>query len=100
MLTGFENPARHVFDLDEIERGNLIVRNSLPYSDLTSRSPESLKRFLETGVALEFSHTLDDQIGGQIDAGFLIAGFYEDRGPGHPLDRYMAIFVATMALKR
>src|SRR5262249_18049228 len=29
-------------------------------------------------IALEFGHTLDDQIGGQIAAGFVITGFFED----------------------
>lgn len=99
LLSGFANPAMYVFDLDEIVRGNLIARNSRPYSDLTSRSPESLERYLETGEPLEFSHSLDEQIGGQIDAGFLIAGFYEDRWPDHLLDGYMPTFMATKGVK-
>lgn len=99
LLAGFANPSLYVFDLDELERGNLIVRNCLPYSDLTSRSEESLTRFLKTGEPLEFGHSLEDQIGGQIDAGFVIAGFYEDRWPDHPLDKYFPTFISTRALK-
>lgn len=99
LLSGFANPAMYIFDLDEIQRSNLVVRNSLPYSDAASRSPESLSRYLETGEPLEFGHTLDDQIGGQIDAGFVIAGFYEDRWPDHLLDRYMPTFMATRGIK-
>lgn len=97
LLSGFANPAMYLFDLDEIARGKLVIRNSLPYSDLASRTPESLEAFLKTGEPLEFGHTLDDQVGGQIDAGFVIAGFYEDRWPDHPLDSYFPTFMATRA---
>jgi hypothetical protein len=40
-------------------------------------------------------------IGGQIDTGFVITGFYEDRYPPDkdPLAEYMSTFVATRALK-
>lgn len=99
LLAGFANPAQYMFGPDEIERGNFVVRNSLPYSDLTSRSPESLARFIQAGGPLEWSHSLEDQIGGQIDAGFAITGFYEDRWPEHPLDRYLPTSIATRALK-
>ena len=99
LLSGFANPTMYIFDLDELVRGELVVRNILPYSDLASRSPESLQAFLKTGEALEFGHSLDDQIGGQIDAGFVIAGFYEDRWPEHLLDKYFSTFMVTRALK-
>jgi hypothetical protein len=33
---------------------------------------------IETGTPLEFSHTLEEQIGGQLDAGLLLTGFFED----------------------
>ncbi len=100
LLTGFSNPALYMFDQDEIERGNAVLCNVMPYSDLGSRSPESLARLLERGEPVEFGHALEDQIGGQIDAGFLITGFYEDRWPDRPLDRYMPLFFATRAVKR
>ncbi|MBI9047597.1 MAG: SAM-dependent methyltransferase, partial [Anaerolineaceae bacterium] len=39
------------------------------------------------------------QIGGQIDAGFVIAGFYEDRYDESYLAKYTDIFIATRAIK-
>jgi hypothetical protein len=39
-----------------------------------------------------FSHTMEAQLGGMIDAGFVIAGFYEDRRTeedGNPIRFYM-----------
>lgn len=57
----------------------LIVRYDLPHSDLASLPPSELQAKMERGEPLEFSHSLEDQIGGQIEAGFVIRGFYEDR---------------------
>ncbi|MBD3647375.1 MAG: class I SAM-dependent methyltransferase, partial [Pseudomonadales bacterium] len=99
LLAGFDNPLMHVFDVEAWDRGELIVANSLPYSDAESLTPEQLRRYEEEGRPLEFGHTLDDQIGAQIDCGFLIAGFYEDRDPEDVLARYTAFFIATRALK-
>lgn len=51
--------------------------------------------------ALEFGHTPEDQIGGQISAGFAITGFFEDRYNGDDaLSKYMAWFIATRAMKQ
>jgi hypothetical protein len=57
----------------------LIVKHRLPYSDLTHLNAAVLESKRRDGEPLEFSHSLDAQIGGQIEAGFVIAGFFEDR---------------------
>jgi hypothetical protein len=54
---------------------------------------------MERGEPLEFSHTLEEQIGGQIEAGFLISGFYEDRHRDDPIAAHMPTYVATRAIK-
>jgi hypothetical protein len=57
---------------------------------------------LDKGQPLEFGHTLEDQIGGQLDAGFVITGFYEDRyddDEADPLSKHLATFAATKAVK-
>jgi SAM-dependent methyltransferase len=103
LLSGFTNPALYLFDLDLAERtGVLQVKHRLPYSDLDSLSIEERRQYAEEGSPLEFSHTLEDQIGGQIDAGFSIAGFYEDTAGDEDWDvlgRYMNTFIATRAIK-
>jgi len=79
LLSGFMNPAAFMFDHDEAKStGQLLVKYSLPYSDQASLSPTKLQVKLDAGEPLEFSHSLTAQIGGQIEAGFLIAGLYED----------------------
>ncbi|MBD0354799.1 MAG: class I SAM-dependent methyltransferase [Rubrobacteraceae bacterium] len=100
LLAGFLNPAVYIFDLELADRGGeLRVRYALPYADATSLDEEERRRKIDRGEPLEFSHTLEDQIGGQIGAGFLIAGFYEDRHRDDPIAAHMPTFIATRAIK-
>ncbi len=103
LIAGFDNPALFLFDYELVERtGTLEVINVLPYSDIDHLTEEDRHRFLAEGRPFEFSHTLEEQIGGQLAAGFLITGFYEDRDPNeanNPLCKYMDTFIATKALK-
>jgi len=46
----------------------------------------------------EFGHSLTDQINGQIEAGFIISGFYEDKGK-ELLDEFTSTFITTKAKK-
>lgn len=99
LLAGFCNPVLYLFDDARAEKGELDVRHTVPYSDLTSLTDEERRRYTDAGEPLVFGHTLEDQIGGQVEAGFVLAGFYEDRDPSHPLGRYIAAFIATRAVK-
>ncbi len=100
LLSGLANPVLYIFDRFKMDdAGELIVRHRLPYSDLTSPSLAERKRTIDEGWPLEFSHTLEELIGGQIQAGFVITGFYEDRDPRNPLDEYLPLFLATRAVK-
>jgi SAM-dependent methyltransferase len=103
LLAGFSNPITYIFDLELLDRERrLEVKYVLPYSDIESLSEERRREYLAKGWPLEFSHTLDDQIGGQLAAGFFIAGFYEDRYPPQENDlisKYMPTFFATRAIR-
>jgi SAM-dependent methyltransferase len=100
MLSGFMNPLFYIFDFDVMENENrLEVRHTIPYSDLEQLEPPRLQKYIDDGSPLEFGHTLDDQIGGQLEAGFLIAGFYEDRYPQEIISHYIACFIATRSIK-
>ena len=103
LLAGFTNPVRYIFDEDRMESGSLEVRHSIPYSDLTDLEEDDRQRMiLDKDQPLAFGHTLADQIGGQLEAGFVIAGFYEDRcdeGESVPLSKYLRTFIATRAVK-
>jgi SAM-dependent methyltransferase len=104
LLAGFMNPAYYLFDYDEAKStGRLEAKYRLPYSELDpDQLTEKRKAEIASGWPIEFSHTFDAQIGGQLDAGFLIAGFYEDywTDEATPLNRYSPTFIATWAVKR
>jgi SAM-dependent methyltransferase len=103
LLAGFANPLRYLFDDERMENGNLEVRHALPYSDLTNLTDEERHKAVEErGLPLEFGHTLEDQIGGQLHAGLLLCGFYEDRfedAVDDPISKYAATFIATWAIR-
>ena len=98
LLSGFCHPLLFCFDRAAEARGELVLRHKAPYSDLTSLEGEERATAIASGEPLSFGHTLEDQIGGQIDAGFAIVGFYDDDGaPRWPSSRYVAAFAATRA---
>ena len=99
LLAGITNPIVYLFDYQQLCRGNLVVRHSLPYSDLDSLSAKELSQHLASNHPLEFGHTLEDQIGGQTDAGFVITGFFEDVDPEDLLGKFAPTFIATRARK-
>lgn len=99
LVTGFANPDGYIFEIDKAEQGIFEVVNRLPYSDVGSMTPEALEKFLASGLPLEWSHTMDEQLGGILEAGFLVSGFYEDRDPDKPLSAYMPIYYAVRAVK-
>ena len=99
LLSGFVNPLIYLFDNRLAERGVLQVRHALPYSDLNSLTKEECRQLIQRGEPLEFGHLLEDQIGGQTDAGFAITGFYEDRHRTLPVAEYTPTYVATRAVK-
>ena len=99
LLAGFCNPILYLFDQELADDGVLQVRHALPYSDLTSLTDAERAAYLDELQPLEFGHTLTDQIGGQLDAGFVLTGFYEDSWPGVKLNEYTPTYIATRAVK-
>ena len=73
----------------------------MPYSDLRDLAPAALAAKRAGGEALVFGHSLAEQIGGQLEAGFLLAGFHEEMQPTprFVIDGYLPAFIATWANK-
>ena len=91
------NPLLYALDDNQEEREQrLVVNRAIPFSDVQFNEQNN---HLQAGDALEFGHTLGDLIGGQLAAGFILIGFYEDRFPGKPVDEFIATLFATCALK-
>lgn len=102
LLSGFVNPDFWLFDHDAIEGGApLQVTHRVPFDAARDLPQSRVQARIEKHEALEFSHSLEAQIGGQIAAGLLIAGFYEDdwSDEATPLNAYMPTSFATLGVK-
>ena len=97
MLAGFVNPVLYIFDYEKAEQGLVEVKYKLPYAD--ADHPEIADKLIAEGDALEYSHTLTEQLGGQMDAGFHIIDMYEDYQQHTAVSDYTPTYIATRALK-
>lgn len=95
LMTGLINPISFLLDEDSLK---LIYKQ--PFSDLKSLPPEKLEKLKKENEALVFGHSLTDQIGGQLEAGFVLTNMYEDDWGGESkLDEYFPAFIATRSVK-
>ncbi len=93
LLGGFDNGINYI--LDEKEE---YLQNCLPFNPL--KNPEQMRQLEAAGDGVQFSHTLEEQIGGQLEAGFLLTGVYEDtNGAGRLHEHGIPTFWATRAVK-
>lgn len=99
LLAGFVNPVVFLFDEDRADAGELVVRHALPYSDPAHLPADALARKVAARVPLEFGHLLGDQLGGQLDAGFVLTALYEDRHRTYAPARVTPTYLATRAVK-
>jgi SAM-dependent methyltransferase len=103
LLSGVVNSLAFLFSDEDYESGNLTVTQPLPWYDADHLDNPDVARRVAVGETLEFGHTLQDLVGGQVKAGFSITGFYED---GFDPDSEVAIgrfshwMIATRAVKR
>ena len=99
IVSGFVQPIHGLFDPDLEKQGRFQLKFSMPHSDL-KLSDEERENWFGSDAPVEFVHSLEDQLGGQLDAGFLIAGLYEDDwGGSEPIDQFIKCFVAVRAIK-
>ena len=99
LLAGFMNPSFFLFDHD---KKTLVAKYKLPYSEPGSLSKEDQEElFRDKERALEFSHSLEAQIGGQLKTGFLLKALYEDdwNDEATPLNKFSPTSLATLAVK-
>lgn len=102
LMTGFANPVAFIFDQLALERGELVARHALPYSDLELSDHEREALFANNpdDRTISFSHTLETQIGGQLQAGFVLTDMFEDGWAAlDALSRLFKPFIATRAVK-
>ncbi|MBE6886052.1 MAG: class I SAM-dependent methyltransferase [Ruminococcaceae bacterium] len=93
LLSGLDNGFNYLFDDDE-----LTVVNRLPFDPLSDE--ELFRKSVEHDWGIQFSHTVEEQIGGQLKAGFRLTDIYEDtNGTGRLHEMGAPTFWATRAVK-
>jgi len=98
LLAGFDNGLNFLFDDDGTLP--LTAKNKLPY-DPIAMSDEDFASQRDNLNGIQFSHSLEEQLGGQLRAGFALCDLYEDRdreGCGI-LREFAPQYMATLAIK-
>ena len=93
LLAGLCNGINFLFDSDEKP---LTVTNTLPFNPL--KNPEQMQKLLDEDNGIQFSHTFEEQIGGQLKAGFVLTAAYEDYNDDGSLED-IPTYWATKAVK-
>ncbi|OUQ82072.1 class I SAM-dependent methyltransferase [Flavonifractor sp. An10] len=92
-LGGYDTGINYAFDDDE-ER----ITYSLPFNPLKDEA--LYEASLRNDWGIQFSHTLEEQLGGQLQAGFRLTDLYEDtNGQGNLHRHNIPSFIATRCAK-
>ena len=93
LIGGYDTGINYLFDESE-ER----VVQPLPFNPL--RDPKLYEESLKSNSGIQFSHTVGEQLGGQLRAGFLITDVYDDtNGTGRLHEFGVPTFLAVRAQK-
>ncbi len=92
-LGGYDIGINYVFDDEEKE-----LKYALPFNPL--KNPKLYEDSIKNNWGIQFSHTIGEQIGGQLKAGFILTDLYEDtNGSGRMHELNVPSFVATRCVK-
>jgi len=98
LLAGFMNPDIFIFDVAALdEREELVVRHRLPFSTLDLTDAERGHSYADGPI--EYSHSLTEQIGGQLAAGFVLTHLVEAPHHADATAMYMPGYIATRGIK-
>lgn len=93
LLSGLDNGVNYLVDDDE-ER----IVNTMPFNPL--KNENNRRQLEESDCGMQFSHTMDEQIGGQLEAGLRLTHIYEDtNGEGRLHEMNIPCYIATRAVK-
>ena len=93
LLCGLDTGINYIVDQKEEK-----IINALPFNPLVYEAHR--KQLEEAGSGWQFSHTISEQIGGQLRAGFTLTDIYEDtNGEGRLHELHIPSFIATRAVK-
>jgi len=94
MMAGFQNGINYLFWEKEAK-----ITQHLPFDPLINADQMEILKKGDHGV--QFSHTIEEQIGGQIRAGFELLDIYEDtNGDGELKKHGVPCYYATLSRKK
>lgn len=99
LMMGYVKEEHFMFDPDFSKDQSLTTVYKLPFHSLRDLSEDRKQEMRKKQDPFLFSHSLTEQLGGLIKAGFLISDLYEDGDGGGLFDRYMNSYVAVRAVK-
>ena len=92
-LGGYDIGINYIFDENEDR-----VLYSLPFDPLSDE--KIYNDCVQNDWGIQFSHTIEEQLGGQLRAGFCLTDIYEDtNGEGNLHEHNVPSFVATRSVK-
>ncbi len=93
-MAGLDIGINYIFDESET-----VLINSLPFNPL--KNEEHLKQMQKSGGGFQFSHTIEEQVNGQLEAGFILTNLYDDtNGFGNLHEHNVVSFIATRSVKK
>ncbi len=93
LMCGLDTGFAFIFDDTDMS-----IKYKLPFNPM--KNPELYEECMKNDRAIEFSHTLEEQIGGQLEAGFCLTNLMEDTdGYGFFQEYNVPTFIATRAVK-
>ncbi len=93
LLVGFDNGLNFLVNEDTLQ-----LENPLPFNPL-KMPKEKMEAMIQNGEGVQFSHSLEEEIGGQLRAGFTLKALYEDRDRTGSLKDYAPQYAATLSEK-
>ena len=94
LMAGVDNGLNYLYDDNETE-----LKFTLPFNPL--KDPGQMDALRRDDCGVQFSHTIGEQIGGQLRAGFTLLDVYDDtNGEGILHEHGAPSFWATLAEKR
>ena len=93
LISGTDHYVNYLVNEDET-----AIVNTLPFNPL--KNPEQMKQLQKDDAGVQFSHSLEEQIGGQLEAGFRLLNLFEDtNGTGRLHEMGIPTFLAMRSMK-
>ncbi len=93
LIAGTDHYVNYIVDEEE-----KAIVNSLPFDPLANE--DQMRQLEEQDAGVQFSHSLEEQIGGQLEAGFRLLELYEDtNGSGRLHELHIPTFLAMRSVK-